>query len=109
MHLLEHDRPSLRDLEIHVVPKARVKWKSVGEVLLDPIIVENKALDAIKEDNPQNVNECCRQMFVKWLDTDKDASWKRLIAALQCPGVELNYLAEQIKNKLQNGKTNGYQ
>ena len=83
-----------------MVPTVTVKWKTVGEVLLDPTIVENKELDTIKENYPQNATECCKQMFVKWLDTDRDASWKRLIAALQCTGVELNCLAERIKRLL---------
>ena len=102
--LLDHDRPSQKHLNIHVVPTVTLKWRTVGEVLLDPTIVENKALDIIKENNPQNVTECCKQMFVIWLDTDEDASWKKLIAALQCPGVELNCLAERIKRLLHKGR-----
>ena len=44
-------------------------------------------------------------MFIKWLETDKDASWKQLIIELQRPGVQLNALTEQIKKKLRKSKT----
>ena len=103
--LLEHDRPCRTDLSNHVVPLVAPEWKSLGEVLLPHHIVETKCLEIIEANNPGNVKECCRQIFIKWLDTDKDASWKQLITALQCPSVELHYAAEEIKNKLQKGKT----
>ena len=103
--LLEHDRPCQTDLSNHVVPLVAPEWKSLGEVLLPRHIVETKRLEIIEANNPRNVEECCRQMFIKWLDANKDVSWKQLITALQCPSVELHYAAEKIKKKLQKGKT----
>ena len=81
--------------------------ESLGEVLLphDHHIMGTKCLEIIKANNPGNVEECCRQMFIKWLDTDKDARWKQLITALQCPSAELHNAAEQIKMKLRKSKT----
>ena len=99
--MLEHDRPCQADLSNHVVPLVAPVWKSLGEVLLPHHIVETKCLEIIEVNNPRNAEECCRQMFIKWLDTDKDASWKQLITALQCSSVELHNAAEKIKMKLQ--------
>ena len=103
--MLERDRPCRIDLSIHVVPLVALKWKSLGEVLLPRHIVKRKCLEIIEANNPRNVEECCRQLFIKWLDVDKYASWKQLITALQCPSVDLHYTAEEIKKKLQKGKT----
>ena len=88
-----------------MVPYVTLEWKSLGEVLLDRDILAKNPLEIINKNNPQNMNECCKQMFMKWLNTDKDASWRKLIAALEYPSVELNYLAEQIKGILQKGNT----
>jgi len=44
-------------------------------------------------------------MFMKWQETDKDSSWRQLIVALQSPGIELNYLATEVKKMLQKGET----
>ena len=105
MYSLEHDRPSQKDLNVYVVPYVTLKWKALGEVLLDDDILAKNPLEIINTDNPQNVQECCKQMFIKWLATDNDASWKKLIEALQCPSVELIFFANQIKGILKKGKT----
>ena len=102
--LLEHDRPSRRDLGIHVVPSVANNWIALGEMLLDTNLVDSGCLETIEANNPGNVTNCCRQMFKKWLDTNNEASWKQLIIALQYPAVQLNNLAEQIKKKLHKGK-----
>ena len=40
-------------------------------------------------------------MFMIWIETDKDASWKKLIIAMQHPSVKLDKLAADINQKLQ--------
>ena len=102
---IEDDKPSRRDLANHVIPSVANNWKGLGEMLLDTNLVDSGYLETTETQNPGNVANCCRQMFIKWLETDKDASWKQLIIELQCPGVRLNALAEQIKKKLRKGKT----
>ena len=42
---------------------------------------------------------CCKEMFKKWLETE-NASWDQLLEALRSPSVELEYLANQIKQML---------
>ena len=73
-------------------------------MLLDTNLVDSGYLGAIEAENPGNLAECCRKMFIKWLKTDNDASWKKLIIELQRPGVQLNALAKEINRKLQKGK-----
>ena len=99
--LLEHDRPPITDLFIHVVPSAATRWKPLGEVLLDPDLVGKGELEMIQTSNPQDVVEWCKQMFIKWLRTSKEASWNQLLQVLESPGIQLNNLAHQIKNTLQ--------
>jgi len=79
-----------------VVPGATLKWRDLGIQLLDP--TSGNELDIIERDY-HNVKECCVRMFQKWLDKTPDASWNHVLAALRCPSVELNHLANQIEQK----------
>ena len=88
-----------------MVPSVAIKWKALGEVLLHHDIVETGYLEITETNNPKDVVECCKQVFIKWLETDKDASWEQLITALQSSGVQFNFIAEQIKKNLQEGET----
>ena len=99
--LLENDRPSKKDFSAHIVPSVAYKWKALGNALLPHDLVEREELCIIEANNPGNVVECCEERFDRWLKTDKDASWRQLIKALQQPGVELNYLADDIRDQLQ--------
>jgi len=81
-----------------VVPGAALKWKGLGVQLLDP--TSGTELDIIEKQNHYDVKECCVHMFQKWLDKTPDASWNHVLAALRCPSVELNHLANQIEQKL---------
>ena len=72
--LLEHDRPSRRDLSIHVVPSVANNCIVLGEMLLDTGLVDSGDLETIEVDNPGNVANSCRQMFRRWLETDNDTS-----------------------------------
>jgi len=93
------DRPTLPDLNAYVRPVTCAKWHDLGLALG---IIEWK-LKEIKANSPNDVGECCREMFSYWLQRDVDASWKKLIAALESPGVEHNSLAESIRCKLTPG------
>lgn len=103
-YFLESDRPYQTDLNIQVVPSVAIKWKALGEILLHRDIVEKEFLEITEKDNPGDVVKCCKQMFKKWLETDKYASWEQLIKALQSSSVQLISLAEEIKKKLLKGE-----
>ena len=97
------DHPILRDLYDHVVPSVADKWRDLGVKLLHPTKIEQRVLEVIAADHPHSVENCCKSMFEKWLNTQEDASWQQLLEALQT--MQLNYLAEQIENKLMAGKS----
>ena len=102
--LLENDRPHQRDLSTYVVDSVATNWKVLGEMLLNCDLVKYGHLEIIEVNSPGDVIKCCRRMFRKWLDTDKDASWKKLIAALQSPGIQLNNIAENIQKMVLKGE-----
>ena len=97
------DRPILRNLYDHVVPSVAHKWRDLGVKLLHPTLIEQRVLEVIAADHPHSVENCCKSMFEKWLNTQEDASWQQLLEALQT--MQLNYLADQIENKLMTGKS----
>ena len=47
-------------------------------------------------------------MFVKWLDTEENASWDQLLEALRSPSVELMHLANQIEQMLDDEQNNNH-
>ena len=97
MVITGRDRPTLRDLMIHVIPSVATKWYELGLMLLDPKY-ENE-LNTIEADTRNDVATCCRKMFSKWLNTDQLASWDKLIKALRI--VQLNNVASDIEQLLQ--------
>ena len=88
-----------------MLPFVALKWNDLGGILLHNDIVDSGYLERIEKDNPKNIEECCRKMLIKWLETDKDASWEQLITALQSSSIQLKFLAERIKRKLQKGES----
>ena len=94
------DRPTLRDLIIHVIPSITTKWFEVGVVLLDPKY--QNELSTIEVDTRNDAATCCRKMFSKWLNTDELASWDKLISALRI--VQLNNVAGNIEQLLLQGE-----
>ena len=81
----------------HVVPSVADKWKGLGVELLDPSVVEGRALEVIDANFPRSVEECCKSMLEKWYTTP-DASWNKLIDAIK--NINLNSIASQIEGKL---------
>ena len=76
-----------------------IKWRELGVQLLNEKDVH--FLDEIKTNHPQNVRECCTEMFEEWLKTRLDASWDQLCNALIT--IDLPVAAKQIKQELCRG------
>ena len=55
------------------------------------------ALQEIKANYPNDVNKCCTEMFMKWLECKPDANWDQLASALSEVG--LTTAAENIKSE----------
>ena len=56
----------------------------------------------IIEADKDDTKTCCRKMFSKWLNTDKLASWDKLIEALTLIG--LDNVASNIEGMLKRGE-----
>ena len=80
-------RPLRKDLYDHVVPSVADKWREIGVHLLHPTLVDKRVLELIAADHPHSVEECCRSMFDKWLENQKDASWSELIEVINTIGL----------------------
>ena len=101
MHFL-NTRPLLKDLYERVVPSVADKWRDIGVQLLHPTLVDDRVLDVIAADHPHSVEECCKSMFEKWLETQKDASWKELLEVIK--KIELHSIADKLEKELQGKK-----
>ena len=91
-----HDRPTLKDLMIHVIPSVATKWYQLGVLLLDSN--RENELDTIEADARNDAETCCRKMFSRWLNTDELASWDKLMRALR--HIQLNTVASDIEQIL---------
>ena len=74
------------------------EWYDIGLELLDS---DTATLDLIKKNNPMDADECCTEMFKKWLDSKPDASWDKLISALSEIG-----LGTAVKNIMEGKRIN---
>lgn len=77
------------------VPDLAHKWKDIGIQLLNQRY--QSTLEVIEINHKHDAAECCKKMIDKWLDTDKEANWNRLIKALKKASVSLITLADKIK------------
>ena len=89
----------LRDLVNYVTPSVANHWFDLGLQLLDPKY-ENE-LNIIEADK-DDTKTCCRKMFSKWLNTDKLASWDKVIEALTLIGLES--VASDIEGMIKRGE-----
>ena len=86
--------PLLKDLYDHVVPVVADKWRDIGVHLLHPTLINNRVLEVIAADHPHSVEGCCKSMFEKWLETQKDSSWNQLVEAIK--SIKLHTLASAL-------------
>ena len=91
-----YDRPALKLLNKHVRKDVSSKWHDLGLELLEQ--EDEERLNEIKNNNPSDISECCKEMFQLWLRKCTNATWNQLIQALK--EVELNNLAAKIDGML---------
>ena len=75
-------------------------WRNLGLELLQEEYT-NK-LKVIEENHPTKVQDCCDKMFQCWLEVDTEASWNKLIDALE--HIHQNALAKEIREEILKGK-----
>ena len=73
--------------------EGRAEWYNIGLELG----LTAGTLDAIKQTNHHDADNCFRATLKKWLSRgDLCPSWSTLAASLRAPPVGLEYLAEQL-------------
>ena len=82
-------------LQRHVVPLVTSKWYRLGVELFDER--ERHKLDTIETNHKNNVDESCFEMFRTWLQTDTNATWSRIVEALESPGINLASVAANLR------------
>ena len=92
-------RPTIR-LLVKYWSKIALYWRDLGEQLLQ----ENYAymLDVIQANNSNKVEVCCHKMFQCWLEVDTEASWNKLIDALE--HIHQNATAAKIREDILRSK-----
>ena len=101
IHVPGCDRPALKLLNKHVRKHVSSKWHDLGLELLEQ--EDEETLNQIKSDNPNDVKECCKEMFQLWLRKCSTATWDQLIQALR--EVDETTLATKIEGMLRDTVT----
>ena len=98
--LLVNDCPDDKSLNKYVREKVCAagtnKWRDLGIELIGEDAVS--ALDVIRTNHCNNVEECCSRMFAVWRQRTPKASWKQLIKALK--EINLIQLASELEGLL---------
>ena len=100
--LTRYSRPSMKDLNKHVIPLVAPRWYDLGLELLET--KHERELDIIETNYRNDAVTCCRKMFSKWLETQSgdSASWDQLIQAVK--SIEVNNVANDIEQLLLQGE-----
>ena len=91
-------KPTVKLWNRHIRSDIAKKWYDLGVELLAE--KHHSILDNIAKNNPV-VEDCCTELIKQWLKVDTDASWNKVIKALN--NLMENNLAERIKRKILNG------
>ena len=74
------DTPTIKSL-VKYKTKIALYWDNLGTKLLQEWYIPK--LDVIKTNYPNDAETCCTEMFTYWLKVDIEASWNKLIDALE--------------------------
>jgi tripartite motif-containing protein 2/3/tripartite motif-containing protein 71 len=75
--------------------EARIKWFNIGLALN----LEVGDLEAIRQTNRDNVDDCFMDMLKKWLRTSRRPTQSKLITVLRERTIGFNQLAEELESK----------
>ena len=94
------DKPSII-LLMKYRDKIAPDWYDLGVQLLQLEEYINK-LNVFKANHSHDVEKCCHEMFDYWLSVDVQASWNKLIGALE--HIKQNATAAKIRQDILIGK-----
>jgi len=74
------ERPQLKDIDNHVVPRWAPQWKQLGRQLN----IADHLLNIIDHNYHNDCEECCSKMLSNWLDENESSSitWDAIYNAL---------------------------
>ena len=78
LYIVENERPDIKDLCRYVLPLYAAKWKRIGIFLG----VQPGQLEIIKSNNPADTEECCTDLFIKWLEGSEGVTWGKMFEAI---------------------------
>ena len=76
---LGRQRPEIKDIQNHVVPKWASKWRQLGTQLN----IDQHLMNIIECNHPSDCESCCSKMFSKWLDSNPVACWEDITNAIE--------------------------
>ena len=88
----------LRPTEVYLnrlfIKKYAIKWRKIGLELS----ITSEALDIIEVDYPTKVQERCGVMLRDWLHEDSEASWEKLLRAVETTDEQCHSASVQTGN-----------
>ena len=88
----------LRPTEVYLnrlfIKKYAIKWRKIGLELS----ITSEALDIIEVDYPTKVQERCSVMLRDWLQEDSEASWEKLLCAVETTDKQCHSASVQTGN-----------
>ena len=72
------EKPSIIDINNHVVPMWAPKWRQLGTELN----IQEHLMNIIEHDHPDDCETCCSKMFTEWLDNSPAACWEDVTTAV---------------------------
>jgi len=68
----------MRDLNRYVIKKCATDWKDIGLELG----LQHSTLKVVKHNNPLQVEDCLEEVLDKWLQLNRNTTWRTLEVAL---------------------------
>ena len=78
-----NSQPKLKDLYNLITPEYAAHWKVIGTLLG----IKQGILDGIEGAFPINMPWCCNKLLKTWLESDTNASWKKIIEVIDSPAM----------------------
>ena len=73
-----NDKPKYVEL-CELIPQHAAHWEDLGAHLgLEDYVINN-----IRRNHPNQCEDACREMFMKWLQVDPSPTWRKLDDAIQ--------------------------
>ncbi|XP_065894714.1 uncharacterized protein [Dysidea avara] len=88
-------KPIMKDLSNLVTPEYAAKWRAIGAFLG----LTNGRLDIIDSDN-HSTETCCNKMWQRWLDTENNATWGKVVAAIDAARIPANTQAVPLPHEV---------